>query len=154
MSEDLTPFQRHYEKNKDAISEERKTRYATDPEYRMGVLKQRKEYLQSKREEEGKTPLEEVPADYKYTIADVIGNPPMIGRNTISGWVAKGNLPAPKKINGIYYFNETQARALRTFIKAIEGRKRVFTSGDFTEQVRAVHAAFEDLNSVQSIAKN
>lgn len=139
--ETLNANQRHYAKNRVAISEERKARYRTDAEYRATQLERRREYAAKRRAEEGRAPLEEVPAEYTHTITDIIGNPPVIGRSTISGWVAKGQLPEPAKFNGIYYFTSDQASALKAFVTKVAGHKRIFTSGEFDAEINEVRNA-------------
>lgn len=142
MSEDgLTANQRHYRKNKDSISQERKERYQKDKEYREEQLRRRREYTEKKRLEEGRAPLEEVPEKYRFTISDIIGNPPIIGRSTISGWVSKGQLPEPAKFNGVYYFTREQGQILREFVQKVAGRKRIFTSGEFDADIQVVRDA-------------
>lgn len=142
MSEDgLTANQRHYRKNKDSISQERKERYQKDKEYREEQIRRRREYTEKKRLEEGRAPLEEVPPQYTHTIADIIGDPPIIGRSTISGWVAKGQLPEPAKFNNVYYFTKKQADILADFVTKVAGRKRIFTSGEFDADIQAVRDA-------------
>lgn len=138
----LTANQRHYEKNRETISKERRARYQTDEAYRQAQLERRKAYTEKKRLESGKPPLEEVPEKYRFTISDIIGKPPLLGRSTISGWVSKGHLPEPAKYNGVYYFTREQAQSLREFVKKVAGHKRVFTSGAFDDDIQKVRESF------------
>lgn len=140
LTEQQTAYQKHYQKHGDDLNARRRERYANDPAYRDRVTAQRIQHTEKKRLERGIT-FEEVPAEYKFKIEDLIGDPPIVARNTLSGWVAKGLLPTPRKINGVYYFTEPQADAIIALFKAVAGRKRIFTCGEFDQQIEAVRAA-------------
>lgn len=142
VKEDVKPFKKHYTNNSEAFNAKRRDRYENDPVYRERVRQQKALQTEKKRQERG-AGLVEVPSEYTHTVVSILGEPPLVARNTISGWINKGLLPQPSKFNGVYYFTDSQASAMVDFLTAVVGRKRVFTSGEFDAQIEAVKAAFE-----------
>jgi MerR-like DNA binding protein len=94
-----------YQKNKQRLSQRRKTQYATNAEYRQRALEA------SRRRRRGeRTPP--TPPDAKISLAQAaeqVG----IGTSTLREWLRKEFFPDPKRHNGRLWFTENQVSLLK-----------------------------------------
>lgn len=101
-----------YTKNRARISQERKDRYATDPEYRANIIKRSAE---SRAKNEGITP----PPGYMYTYADVCK---LMGVSVwkMRGWREKNWFPEPNGKDGRLWFTTHQLELLDKLNKFLQ----------------------------------
>jgi predicted DNA-binding transcriptional regulator AlpA len=111
-------FRRWYAKNRQMISENRRQRYAQDPEYRQRALEASR---RRRRGERGLTkPPEGAPISFAQA-AEHIG----VSVSTLHEWRRKKLFPEPTHYGGRIWFSETQVsqlKKLREFFTA-NGRK-------------------------------
>jgi hypothetical protein len=107
-----------YQENKQRLSEERKRRYAEDPEYRKQALKA------SERQRRGeRTPP--IPPDAPISFAEAAKRTG-IGVSTLHEWRRKKYFPDPKRHNGRrLWFTENQVQLLKNLKEFFrkDGRK-------------------------------
>lgn len=100
-------FHKWYDQKKDALSEARKKRYKTDPEYRKKCIANARRYRQRKAEER-----QDIPPQYKYSsrdAADAVG----VTTNDLRAWRLRDHYPTPMTVLGRQYFTETQVALLQ-----------------------------------------
>ena len=98
-------FRKWYQKNKQRLSDERKKRYAQDPEYRQRQLESSKRY---RRGERGLPKPPGAPISFAQA-AELTG----IGVSTLHEWRRKKLFPEPKHHNRGLWFSEKQVGLLK-----------------------------------------
>ena len=145
-------YQDWYDKNKDGLSQRRKDRYHTDPEYKERVLEQNKKYREKKRKEAAQIPRPKVrvPRHRRPVIRTILlrGKPKtkelvhvgafarIVGKSvpTIHQWERLGLLPrTPFYVNGKSKRERLFTSEMIEVVKeAVETRDRKISSKDPT----------------------
>lgn len=111
----------YYERNKDSISERRKSRYRDDPEYREKVKERAKKYKED-------NPVSRatvfVPDEYVMTLVEA-ATQLEINISTLRDWIKLEMLPQPAKYGTVYYLTEQQFKLVEQmadFVKTYGAR--------------------------------
>jgi hypothetical protein len=129
LKEKESSFRRWYNANKQRLSEERKKRYAQDPEYRQRQLESSKRYRR------GERCLPNPPAaPISFTqAAERTG----IGVTTLHEWQKKQYFPEPQHHNRGLWFSEKQVFLLKNLKDRVYKKRRWYMKSDRFQEVIA-----------------
>lgn len=104
MSE-LTGFKKWYAENKEKLAEDRRRKYAEDPEYREQMKARSAEFRDRKR-------AEKPDQEYKGMLVPEVCEALEVKEWTLNSWKNRGYYPAPSKTGGRPVFTENQVSLL------------------------------------------
>lgn len=127
-------FSKWYEGNKDKLSQQRKERYRTDPEYRQKVIQRSLEHRMAKRGDE-------IPPGYEHHMA---GAAEIIGVTiwSLREWRKKNYFPEPLEFKGRRWFTGNQLQLLirlRQFFDQRGVRTRAADKADLSDLVDLIY---------------
>jgi len=122
-------YRRWYEKNKQAVSEKRKKRYAQDPAYRQRAVeasrRRRRGESTARTRPEGLISFKETP--------ERIG----VSGSALHGWRRQKLFPETKHYGGQLWFSQQQVLLLKHLKNAVYGRRRWYMKSDRFKEVIA-----------------
>lgn len=126
-------FSDWYQENKTRLSEQRKQRYRSDPEYRQRAMQRAADYRTRTRTE--KPAINGLTAQQ---VCDHLG----ISAWTLHRWFSAGYYPAPKRVDGRLVFSPTQLKLLeliREFFEKYPRRASAKHKNELESVVDVVH---------------
>jgi hypothetical protein len=127
-----TSFRRWYKANNERLSQERKRRYAEDPEYRERALEASRRYRRGERS------LRRPPDNATISFAQAaerIG----ISVSSLHSWRRQKLFPEPKHHSGRLWLSENQVCLLEDLKEKVHGRRRWYMKTDrFKEMIAYV----------------